>query len=151
MDARPVRRQDLNALFRLDVSDAQQHLIAGTEFTIAEAAYDRGAYVWGLWEGDTAVGLLAMVHPGQAEETDDCCLKDAAHVWRLLIDARHQGKGHGRSAIAFAEQQARDWGFSKINLTSVDAPGSAIKYYEKLGYRRTGRVAHDEVELIRDL
>ncbi|MFV2051182.1 GNAT family N-acetyltransferase [Aliiroseovarius sp. YM-037] len=151
MEARPVERKDLRALFQLNVAKDRRHLIAGTEYTIAEAAYDRGAYVWGLWDGETAVGLLGMVHPGQAEEADDCCLNDAAHVWRLLIDTRHQGKGYGRAALAFAEQQARDWGFTRINLTSVDGPGSAVKYYENQGYRRTGRIAYDEVELIRDL
>ena len=64
LERRRVEKDHLRALFRLKVAEDQAGLVAPNEITLAQAAYEPGGYVWGLWEGDIAVGLLAMIHPG---------------------------------------------------------------------------------------
>jgi len=71
-----------------------------------------------LWDGDTPIGLIAMIDPrveNPGFEVDDP--QDVANLWRLMIDQNHQRKGYGRLAINIAYAQARVWGFSKF-LTS---------------------------------
>lgn len=148
---RDIRRDDLRTLFELKVGAGQAGLVAPNEVTIAQQAYEPGSVVWGFWDGDTAIGLLAMVNPRKTphnEEGDDL---EAAYVWRLMIGADHQGKGYGRAAMEEALAVTREWGLPRISLTCVDEPGSAMGFYEGLGFKRTGRVISDEVELMRDV
>ncbi len=68
-----------------------------------------------------------------------------------MIGAEHQGRGFGRAALTEAARQARDWGLPKVSLTVVDSPISAVAFYEKAGFQKTGRIVDDEVELLRHL
>ncbi|MBC7903474.1 MAG: GNAT family N-acetyltransferase [Gemmatimonadaceae bacterium] len=46
-----------------------------------------------------------------------------------------QGKGIGRALMSFAENIARDMGYSKLTM---HARKTAVGFYEKLGYRTSG-------------
>lgn len=147
LDRREITQETLGALLRLKVRSEQSHLVAPNAVTIAEDAYEDGTFVWGLWVGDEAVGLIALAHPVWAELEDG---EDpaAVHMWRLMIAAEHQGKGYGKSAIAEAVAQTRAWGFAKLGTSVVDAPDSNIGFYEAQGFRRTGGYVDDEIALI---
>lgn len=152
LERREVKRDHLRRLFELKVREDQPRLVAPNEITLAQVAYEGdGAYVWGLWNGDTVVGLIAMIHPREYAEMEEGDDLDAAFIWRLMIGADHQGKGFGAAALAEAEQQARIWGLPKLSLTVVDSPASAMTFYEKAGFRKTGRIVDEEIELLRHL
>jgi diamine N-acetyltransferase len=69
-------------------------------------------------------------------------------VWRLMIDARSQGKGIGRAALLLVVEHARSKRlFSVLSLSYVPAPGCAEKFYLDLGFKPTGKVEDGEVEL----
>ncbi|MDJ0826352.1 MAG: GNAT family N-acetyltransferase [Rhodobacter sp.] len=145
---RLVTRDTIDALIHLDVAAGQVDLVSPNAVTLAQAAYEPGAYVWGLWDGETAVGLMAMIHPREDPflgESDD---PDAAYLWRLLIDAAHQRKGHGTFALAEAVAQSRAWGLPRLMLNVADDPASAMPFYLGFGLKPTGRVVHDELELV---
>lgn len=150
LERREITHGALTPLLRLKTRPDQVHLVAPSSVTIAQAAYEPGGYVWGLWDGETAVGLLAMVHPHEAEleEGDD---PDGAYIWRLLIGAEFQGKGYGRAAIGEALAQARAWGLPRLATSVVDAPDSNIAFYEGLGFRRTGAISDGEIVLSREV
>lgn len=151
LERRQVTRDHLKKLFKLKVAPEQDNLVAPNEITLAQQAYEPGSSVWGLWDGETLVGLLAMVDPRKTPHNEDGDDLEAAYVWRLMIGAGHQSKGYGRAAIEEALTVTRDWGLPRICLTCVDEPGSAMVFYESLGFKRTGRVISGEVELIRDV
>lgn len=150
LERREITHETLTPLLRLKTRPDQAHLVASNAVTIAQAAYEPGGYVWGLWDGDVAVGLLAMLHPYEAEldEGDD---PDGAYVWRLLIGADFQGKGYGRAAIGEALVQARAWGLPRLATSVVDSPDSNIGFYEGLGFRRTGAIVDGEIVLSREV
>ncbi|MEM1160251.1 MAG: GNAT family N-acetyltransferase [Pseudomonadota bacterium] len=131
-------------------------LVSPAAYTVAEAAHQPGGHVWGGWAGDTLVGLFGMIDvrvpdPGD-DDPDPDPPEDTVYFWRLMVDARHQGNGYGIAMMAEAERIARHWGFGNMSLTAIDRPGGTIPFYEKLGFRRTGRVLWDgEHELIRAL
>jgi diamine N-acetyltransferase len=149
LERRLVLRDHVKPLIALKVRPDQPRLVTANVVTLAEAPYETGSYVWGLWDGDVPVGLMAMVHPAEYpwhQAGDDT---EAAYLWRLMIGAEFQGQGYGRTAIGFALQQARDWGCPRLVASVTDEPHSNIGFYEKLGFQRTGRMPESEVEIMR--
>ncbi|MEE9427000.1 MAG: GNAT family N-acetyltransferase [Paracoccaceae bacterium] len=151
LELRKIVKPDLRTYFALKVLPEQNDLVSPNEITLAQAAYETGSYVWGLWEGDTAVGMIAMIHPRESDDLDEGDDPDAAYVWRLMVGAEHQGKGFGKQALLAAINQAANWGLPRICLTVADEAHSAIEFYENLGFVKTGRVVDTEIELIRDI
>lgn len=149
LELRQIVQADLRTYFRLKVAPAQNTLVAPNEITLAQAAYETGSYVWGLWDNDVAVGLMAMIHPKESDDLDEGDDPDAAYVWRLMIGTDHQRKGYGKQALLAAIDQAARWNLPRICLSVADEPQSAIGFYENLGFAKTGRIVDDEIELSR--
>lgn len=52
-----------------------------------------------------------------------------------------QGNGIGKKMIAAAEDYARQsWGLKKATMTVITVREELIKFYERRGYRRTGKI-----------
>ena len=148
--SRIVSRADVGTLCRLSVKDDQGGRVAPNAITIAQAAYEPGAHVWGLWVDETPVGLMGIIDQAQAD-LEDGDEPRCAFLWRLMIDGAHQGQGHGAAALRIAEARARSWTKPYLVTSAVDMPDGAAPFYERHGFRRTGRMLDDEIELIRDL
>ncbi|WP_037309002.1 GNAT family N-acetyltransferase [Ruegeria halocynthiae] len=148
VDFRPLTRDTLSALAKLTVRDEQATFVASNLMTMAQSVFEPGSGIFGIWKDDAPVGLLAIVdmsHPdAELDDEDD---PDGIYIWRLMIDQTHQGQGYGRAALEFAKSLARTRGLSKLVISVVDAPGSALPLYEAFGFRRTGRLVDGEVEL----
>lgn len=153
LEKRAVTRETLWPLIRLEVRPDQRDLVSSNMKTFAEAPFETGAYVWGLWEGDEPVGLMAMVHPGEYQhyQPDDGIDREAAYLWRLMIAAPFQGRGYGRQAIAMVTQVARDWGCPRITASVADVPHSNMGFYERLGFRWTGGYEEGEKVISMDV
>ena len=159
LEARPVDRETVTDLIRLRVREDQMDLIASNAATIAQAAYEPHAWLRGLWVGKTPVGLIAMVDFG-AEAAEAAASRasqeqtgadaeppwpeNAAYLWRLMIDAKHQGRGYGRAAIEMAFAQARRWGRETFCLHVADHEESALPFYRRYGLAPTGRIDDGE-------
>ena len=144
IDFREITADDVNDLIDLSVRDDQGHLVAPNAVTIAQAHYRPHAWVRGLWSGDHAVGLMAII---DLSEPDDDDPENAAYLWRLMIDADHQGKGYGRQAIDHAFEQARRWRRDTLCLHVAEGEGNALSLYRQFGLEPTGRVDHGEMFL----
>jgi len=151
LERREITRDTLRPLLGLKLRPDQAHLVAPNPVTIAQCAYEQpGGYVWGLWDGDNAVGLLAMIRPREYQHLEQGDDPDGAFIWRLMIAADLQGKGYGAAAITACRAQAHDWGLPRVATSVVDTPDSNIGFYERLGFRRTGGIVDDEIVLSRD-
>jgi diamine N-acetyltransferase len=144
LEKRAVTRDNLWDLIHLSVRTDQHDLVSSNMKTFAEAPFETGSRVWGLWDGATPVGLMAMVHPAEylwhGPEDD----REAAYLWRLMIAADQQGRGHGRTAIGMAVAVARDWGCPRLTAGVSDLAHSNLGFYERLGFRWTGRLEEGE-------
>ncbi len=150
MDIRRVEFDDVGPLHALRTTEAQESFVAPNGITFGQAPFEPGSEIYGIWDGDRAVGLIAiidMVHP-EADITDGHD-RDGIYVWRLMIAADAQRSGSGTAAMRFAIEMARGRGRAHVAVCCVDAPGSALPFYEKLGFRRTGKLVDGEVELVR--
>jgi ribosomal protein S18 acetylase RimI-like enzyme len=65
-----------------------------------------------------------------------------AYFGMFAVRPSLQGAGLGKVIIAEAERQAREtWGVSEMHMTVISVREDLIAWYERRGYRRTGRTS----------
>ncbi|MGH4030600.1 GNAT family N-acetyltransferase [Actinomycetota bacterium Odt1-20B] len=64
-------------------------------------------------------------------------LGDTAFVYDVRVDEAHRGRGHGRSLMRLAEQQAHASGSTAMGLNVFAGNTTALRLYESLGYEPT--------------
>ncbi|MET8244197.1 GNAT family N-acetyltransferase [Streptomyces sp. NPDC005202] len=66
---------------------------------------------------------------------------DHAYFGMFAVSPTLQGGGLGKLVIAEAERQAREtWGVTEMRMTVISVRDDLIAWYERRGYRRTGRM-----------
>ncbi|MGR4849014.1 GNAT family N-acetyltransferase [Streptomyces sp. LARHCF252] len=66
---------------------------------------------------------------------------DHAYFGMFAVSPRFQGEGLGKVIIAEAEGLARaTWGVTEMHMTVISVRDDLIAWYERRGYRRTGRM-----------
>jgi ribosomal protein S18 acetylase RimI-like enzyme len=65
---------------------------------------------------------------------------DHAYFGMFAVSPGQQGGGVGKAIIAEAERQVREvWGAREMHMTVISVREDLIAWYERRGYRRTGR------------
>ncbi|PZT70083.1 GNAT family N-acetyltransferase [Streptomyces sp. SW4] len=85
--------------------------------------------------------LLAVERDGRIVA---CCQLEhrGAHAYfgMFAVSPALQGGGLGKLVLAEAERQAREsWGATEMHMTVISVREDLIAWYERRGYRRTGR------------
>lgn len=98
----------------------------GLQFTPEELEKEKEEILIGAFDDDKMLGCCMLVKqdPG------------TVRLRQMAVLNNLQGKGIGRAMMQFAENIARDLGFKKITM---HARKTAIGFYEKLGYRASGK------------
>ncbi|MDO0917131.1 N-acetyltransferase [Streptomyces sp. DT2A-34] len=86
--------------------------------------------------------LLTVERDGQVVA---CCQLehrgDHAYFGMFAVSPALQGAGLGKVIITEAERQAREtWGATEMHMTVISVRNDLIAWYERRGYRRTGRM-----------
>ncbi|MEW1645335.1 MULTISPECIES: GNAT family N-acetyltransferase [unclassified Streptomyces] len=86
--------------------------------------------------------LLAVEREGRVVA---CCQLEHrgehAYFGMFAVSPRLQGAGLGKVIIAEAERTAREtWGVREMHMTVISVRDDLIAWYERRGYRRTGRM-----------
>ncbi|MDE2491409.1 MAG: GNAT family N-acetyltransferase [Elusimicrobia bacterium] len=81
-----------------------------------------------------ADGALAACARLAREDGGSC------YVGMLTIDPARQGGGLGKELLARCEAVAREWGCARTRMTVISRRAELIAFYERRGYRATGRV-----------
>ncbi len=129
MRLEPITAANWRAAGALRLAPGQLGLVAEFEpvaYVILARTYV--GYEGGVWHpliavDEEPVGVLAIVDEGA--------------TWALrsfMIDAAHQGRGHGRAAVLAAVDYARERGASALRLTVNPTNGPARALYESLGF-----------------
>ena len=82
---------------------------------------------FGMFDQDSKIVACVTAAP---------CSPTEAKIRQMAVDPAHQGKGHGRSIIIYAEDKLAQQGFTHLFLHSRM---TAVGFYEKLGYARVGQ------------
>ena len=142
---REIDRGNVGRVIRLRVRADQQGFVAPTEGSLAEAYVYVEAWVRAIYLGEQPVGFVMLYDEtlrDEAPESPEVC------VWRLLVDARWQGRGIGAAAMRLVIEHGRSRGaVDALLLSYVPGPGSPEPFYRGLGFEPTGVVEEGEVVL----
>lgn len=86
--------------------------------------------------------LLVVERDGQPVA---CCQLEhrgaAAYFGMFAVSPGRQGEGLGKRIIAEAERRvSEDWGAAEMHMTVISVRNDLIAWYERRGYRRSGRM-----------
>jgi histidinol dehydrogenase len=137
---RAVTDANVDQLIQLEVGPEQRSLVAPVAKSLAQASVRSPGRPLGIYDGDEPVGLLLLWDVRRDPDEP----ADQLYVWRLMIDAKHQRRGYGARTMRWVIDEARRLGVASVGLSHQVLPGHAGPFYEKLGFRYTGRVEHDE-------
>ena len=143
----PVVRDDLDALFALQVRADQKQHVAPNSISIAEFAYLTGGYVFSIRSDAKIVGLLGLIDFREHDELEDGDDPNAAFLMRMMVADTYQGQGIGKAAMQLALDWARQRGNSCFQTSVVPGNDAALRFYQKIGLRKTGRIVEDEIEM----
>ena len=146
-NVRPVDAANLDTVMKLQVAAGQRRMVSSVERSLAQAAYEPAGRAEAMFSGDEAVGMMLLYDARMNKDKP----ADQLYVWRILVDAQHQGRGYGRQAMLWVVEEARRMGMKSVGLSHVDLDGHAGPFYQKLGFRYTGGVDDGELKMIIEL
>jgi diamine N-acetyltransferase len=133
---REVTRDNVHDILALAVAPEQQPYVSTNAKSIAEAYFEPKAWFRAVVAGNQPVGFV-MVYRDPAEH--------AFHIWRFMIDARHQGHGYGAKALELLLAEARLDAVAEVTLCVLPGEHSAFGFYERAGFEDTGDLEGDQV------
>jgi diamine N-acetyltransferase len=147
---RVIDASNRQAVERVGVAPEQKSFVDGVSESLAEAAAKPQCRPWyrAVFLGEVPVGFVMLaddVPPGNND------IPWRYYLWRMLIDARFQGRGHGRAALDCVVRylQTRP-GAGALVTSIVPGEGSPLGFYLRYGFQPTGEMFdHEEVLRLR--
>lgn len=141
-----ITSDNRRAVEELRVAAGQETFVDGVVLSLAEAARTPQARPWlrAVYAGQEPVGFVMLgddVPPGNP------VIPWRYYLWRMLIDARYQGRGYGRAALDLVVGYLRTRPGADALITSVvPGAGSPKGFYLRYGFESTGEMFdHEEV------
>ncbi|SCG69645.1 GNAT family N-acetyltransferase [Micromonospora inositola] len=128
----------------LRVAAGQEAFVDGVGQSLVEAAATPHARPWyrAVYSGKAPVGFVMLgddVPPGSPH------IPWRFYLWRLLIDARFQGRGYGRAALDCVVTYVKTRPGADVLMTSVvPGEGSPMGFYQRYGFQPTGQMFNHE-------
>ena len=136
---REVTRDTVWTVCNLHVSKEQEQFVAPNAFSIAQAHFSREAWFRAVYADEVPVGFVML-----AQVLD----RGSYYLWRFMIDERYQKKGYGKKALQLVIAHVRLMPFAdELTLSYHKGDGSPRPFYEKLGFRDTGKMLGSEYEM----
>lgn len=136
----PITGDNVKAVFDLELGPDQETFVAPNPWSLAQAlAYQGKAWPRAIVAEDQVVGFV-MLHIDPEDE-------DGQHfyLWRLMIGAHHQRRGHGAAAVERVIDEVRTRGATELFVSWVPGDGSPEPFYLRLGFVPTGEMDGDEI------
>lgn len=132
-----VTGETVRAICLLQVAPLQRISVAPNAVSFAEAMFEPKAWFRAVVADDVPVGFVMMEIDPEAPEY---------YLWRFMVDARYQGRGYGRAALALVIDHVRGLPNATELLVSWDpGPDGPEGFYLGLGFVPTGEIDDGEV------
>lgn len=92
-----------------------------------DESLERGQ-LWLAYAGEELIGALILL-PTRPQVLE---------LVNIAVAAAHQGRGHGKTLVLFAIEQARAAGFRTIEVGTGSTSLAQLALYQKCGFRVTG-------------
>jgi len=137
MELREVTADTWRAVVRIEPRGDQRRFVANVSYYLNLCHYGEVWQPVAIYQDDEPIGFAMWGY--DAED-------DSYWIGGLVIDAKHQGKGHGRMAMeTLLDHLARQPGYREAALSYEPENTVARQLYASLGFVETGERADDEV------
>ncbi|GAA1292972.1 GNAT family N-acetyltransferase [Saccharothrix xinjiangensis] len=142
---REITDENRDAVRALGVRPDQELFVASVADSLEEAAATPEGAPWcrAVYDGDEPVGFVMLswdVEPAPG-------VLGPYFLWRLLVDARHQGRGIGRQALTRVVDLVRADGATELLTSYQPGNGEPWPFYRAFGFEPTGELDGGEVVL----
>lgn len=141
-----INNANFRDFWKLSVSIKQKKQVANNTRILARAyAYrDFKPVVYGIVEDSKPVGPVFYRNYHKNNE-------NVKYLDQLMIDKKFQNKGSGTFAIEKLIDILKNEKVKQLYLCYIDGHNDVLKFYEKLGLKRTGNNDEDEIEMFLDI
>jgi diamine N-acetyltransferase len=135
----PITPENVRAVCDLQVAPEQQDFVTPNAVSLAEAYVHDVAWCRAVYAGAELVGFV-MLH--------DSLAGPGYMLWRLMVDARFQGRGVGRQVVQQVVEYVRHRpGATQLKVGAHRGEGAPGPFYESLGFVSTGEVIDGEEDV----
>lgn len=142
IELRKIAEENFMDAFDLKLAPGQERFVSHPIRSLAQAyVYREQCQPFGIYEGDTMVGYVMVIYDFEIPEYD---------IWHMMIDGSAQGRGYGGLALdqVLDYIKAKPFGNSdRVTLTCNRDNIQALNLYKSKGFKETGAVDEDEIEL----
>jgi diamine N-acetyltransferase len=131
---RKVTLENLDDLVELQLLDHQKAYLASNAYSIAEAGLNPALRAHAVYGDERVIGFALYC-------TADADAPDAGTywIWRLMVDARLQGRGYGRQALELVLGEiCSDATTRSIHICYKPDNAAAQRFYASLGFEELG-------------
>lgn len=137
IEFREIDRDNFFDVIELRVSEEQKSFVAPNVFSLAQAKAFPECICLAIYHNDILVGFTMYCMDYEDKEY---------WIYRLMIDAKYQGKGYGKAAMMkLIDHIKQDIEHQVIYLSFEPENKGARTLYEKLGFEPDGRVIDGEI------
>jgi GNAT superfamily N-acetyltransferase len=136
---REITDGNLDEVVSLRTTPDQERFVSTVADSIEEAARCPEGNPWyrAVYEDETPVGFVMLSWDVEPSPPD---LNGPWFLWKLLIDHRHQRRGHGREVVRQVVDLVRDNGGTELLTSYVPGDGGPSGFYAGLGFTPRGDV-----------
>ena len=146
-----INADNLVSIAQLNPGAIGMRMVASNALSIAQGAHSKNAWFRAVMANETPVGFVMLFDPTldlEAAKAQDEAL-DALYIWRFMIEFKHQGKGYGEQVMKLIIERAKSMSaINTVSLSYVQRDGNAKPFYERMGFRETGKVTDGEKEMV---
>ena len=137
-----IGTENFGDAFELRLGPGQDRFVSHPIRSLALAyVYRDQCQPFGIYDGDRMVGYVMVVYDYDIPEYD---------IWHMMVDEPMQGRGYGTDALdrVIDYIASKPFGDSdRVALTCHKDNVTARRIYERRGFRPTGAVFDDEIEM----
>lgn len=142
-----VTTDNYEAVARLKTHESQKRFVAPVLWSFGDAHFPEiidGAAVipWmrAITADDELAGFVMLALSGADHPVP--------YLWRLLIDRIHQRRGVGARVLDLVVEECRRRGDTELLTSWEEGRGSPRPFYERSGFKPTGRIVDGETEAL---
>lgn len=142
INLRKITEENFIDAFNLKLALGQERFVSHPIRSLAQAyVYREQCQPFGIYKGDTMVGYVMVIYDYDIPEYD---------IWHMMIDESNQRRGYGSLALDQVLDYIKSKPFgdsNRVTLTCNRDNIQALNLYKGKGFKETGAVDEDEIEL----
>ena len=148
---REITDENAQSVLAVRITPEQERFVTTVADSLAEAAAHPEGNPWfrAVYADERPVGFVMLSWDVEPRLPD---IRGPWFLWKLIIDHRQQGRGHGREVVRQVVELVRGEGATELLTSHVPGEGGPAGFYARLGFVPNGELDPDgEIVLSLDL